>query len=50
MKTPLYLALLTLCAGCDNQPQAPTASENVQLNEAEDLLDDMADENDGKAS
>ena len=39
----IALMLLTLAA-CDNRPPAPTAEENRQLDEAESMLNDEAQE------
>lgn len=45
MKQILLLATL-LASGCnrEEQPQAPTQAETEQLNEAEDMLNDLANE------
>ena len=45
MKRTIFLTamLLTAC-NREEQPQAPTAEESDQLNEAEDMLNEMAKE------
>jgi len=43
MKREILLAALLLTAcNRDDQPQAPTAAESERLNEAEDMLNDLA--------
>ena len=43
MTKTLYLALMLFLAGCGEQrPPAPTAEQNDQLNEAEDMLNEEA--------
>ena len=44
MKHALLGATLLLCACRDERPQAPTEEQSQQLNEAEDLLDVLANE------
>ena len=47
MKTLLLLAALSV-AGCrDQQPPTPTSEESAQLNEAEDMLDDLGQNEEG---
>ncbi|MFL6754810.1 MAG: hypothetical protein ACJ8FI_08030 [Sphingomicrobium sp.] len=49
MKRLVTSALLILAA-CKNQhPPAPTAEQSSQLNEAEDMLNDMAKNEEGPA-
>ena len=40
----LPLALLAAACNREEQPQAPTAAESERLNEAEDMLNDLAKE------
>ena len=44
--TRLLLPLLLLASACnrEEQPEAPTAAESDRLNEAEDMLDSLANE------
>ena len=49
MKRLLTSALLILAACKDKQPPAPTAEQSSQLNEAEDMLNDMAKNEEGPA-
>ena len=46
MKPLLLASILFLTAAChrEEQPQAPTAAESDRLNEAEGMLNDMANE------
>jgi hypothetical protein len=45
----LFVAAL-LVAGCkDQRPPAPTAEQSAQLNEADDMLNDMARNEEGPA-
>jgi len=47
MKVAL-LGVLLLVAGCHrDEPPAPTAEQSDQLNQAEDMLNDMAQNEDG---
>jgi hypothetical protein len=42
---PIFLAALLLVPGCsDDKPAAPTAAESDQLNEADSMLDSLANE------
>jgi hypothetical protein len=43
----LYAAALTLGACRGDQPPAPTSQESAQLNEAEDMLNDLAHNEEG---
>jgi hypothetical protein len=44
----MLLSLLLLTAGCRrDQPPAPTSEESQQLNEAEDMLNAMAENEEG---
>lgn len=43
----LIIPLLLLLAACDKRPPAPNAAQNAQLDEAEAMLNDMGNENDG---
>jgi hypothetical protein len=49
MKKTILLALLVLAA-CDDRPPAPTAEQNDQLNDAEDMLDEEAAKEKGPAT
>ena len=49
MKPILFLAILVLGACKDNRPPAPTAEQSQQLNEAENMLDNMAANEEGPA-
>jgi len=49
VKTIIAFALLALSACRKDQPAAPTAEESVQLNEAEDMLNDVAANEKGPA-
>ena len=44
--TRIFLPILLLAAGCsrEEQPEAPTAAESDQLNDAETMLDELANE------
>jgi hypothetical protein len=42
MKRSLFIALLLLCGCHRGDPPAPTAEQSRQLNEAENMLNDMA--------
>jgi hypothetical protein len=46
MKSLLLASTLLLAAACnrDEQPQAPTAAESERLNDAEDMLNELAKE------
>jgi hypothetical protein len=45
---PALLALLLLAAACrKDEPLAPTAEQSQQLNQAEDMLNDMAQNEEG---
>jgi hypothetical protein len=46
------LPLLLLLAGCDREEKAqpPTPAESARLNEAEDMLNDLAKNEEGPAS
>jgi hypothetical protein len=44
VKKTLLLALLLICACRDQRPPAPTAEQNQQLNEADAMLNEMANE------
>jgi len=47
-KSLLFLAILF--AGCDRErPPAPTSEQSAQLDEAEDMLNDMAENEEGAA-
>ena len=44
----IIVCVLLLAAACkDQRPPAPTAEQSQQLNEAEDLLDNMASNEEG---
>jgi hypothetical protein len=44
----LFACALLLLAACrDDRPPAPTAEESAQLNQAEDMLNDMAQNEEG---
>jgi hypothetical protein len=46
----VVLTALLLCAACKNErPPAPSAEQSQQLNEAENLLDNMATNEEGPA-
>jgi hypothetical protein len=46
----LVTSVLLILAACKNeQPPAPTADQSSQLNEAEDMLNDMARNEEGPA-
>jgi hypothetical protein len=47
VKTIFACALLLLAACRDDRPPAPTAEESAQLNRAEDMLNDMAENEEG---
>jgi hypothetical protein len=44
VKKTLLLLLLLVCACRDQRPPAPTAEQNQQLNEADAMLNEMANE------
>jgi hypothetical protein len=47
---PLILCLIVLVSAChDHQPPAPSAEQSHQLNEAEDMLNNMAGNEEGPA-
>ena len=50
MKRMIFAALLL--AGCDREekPQPPTQAESARLDEAEDMLNDLAQNEEGPAS
>ena len=37
------ILLLLIFSGCERGPEAPTAAQNQQLNEMENMLDEEAD-------
>lgn len=41
--TRIAIALTLLLAACDRRPPAPSAAQNAQLDEAEALLNEMAE-------
>jgi len=45
----ILFAVLLLAACKDNRPPQPTAEQSQQLNEAEDMLDNMAANEEGPA-
>ena len=47
-----FLPLLLLVAGCNREekPEAPTPAESARLNEAEDMLNELARNEEGPAS
>ena len=45
----IFLALLILSACGKEQPAGPTAEQSAQLNEAEDMLNDVAANEEGPA-
>jgi hypothetical protein len=46
----LMAGVLLIIAGCrDERPPTPTAEQSAQLNEAEDMLNDMAHNEEGPA-
>jgi hypothetical protein len=46
MRVALFLGLVLTLAACrDDRTAAPTAEQNQQLNEAEELLNDQAEAN-----
>ena len=47
VKRLLFCALIVLAACNKDQPPAPTAEQSDQLNEAEDMLNDMAQNEEG---
>ena len=49
MKPVLFLAILMLAACKDNRPPQPTAEQSQQLNDAENMLDNMAANEEGPA-
>ena len=49
MKAIVLFAALVLCACRDQRPPAPTAEQSQQLNEAEDMLNNMAANEEGPA-
>ena len=44
MKKLIVCVLLTLAACKDRRPPAPTAEQSAQLNDAEDMLNNVANE------
>ena len=40
MKTPLFLLLPLILSGCGRDPGAPTAADNLQLDEAANMLNE----------
>lgn len=51
MRRALPLALLLIAAAChrEEKPEAPTPAEAARLNEAEDMLDNLAANEEGAA-
>jgi hypothetical protein len=50
MKHLIVIALLALVAAChDRRPPAPNAEQSAQLNDAEDMLNNMAVNEEGPA-
>jgi hypothetical protein len=49
MKRSLVCVLLLLAACKDNRPPSPTVQQSAQLNEAEDMLNEMANNEEGPA-
>ena len=49
MRTIFLAALLLAACNREERPEAPTAAESEQLNEAEDMLDDLAKNEEGPA-
>jgi len=47
VKNPFVCAFLLLAACHDDRPPAPTAEESAQLNQAEDMLNDVAQNEEG---
>ena len=47
VKNLVACALLLLAACKDDRPPAPTAEESAQLNQAEDMLNDLAQNEEG---
>jgi hypothetical protein len=48
MRIVLLLAIAVLASGCrDEQPPAPTSEQSDQLNEAEDMLNAVAQNREG---
>ena len=48
--TKYLIVALLLTAGCkDHRPPAPTAEQSRQLNDADDMLNSMADNEEGPA-
>ena len=45
----MFLLALMLCACRDQRPPAPTSEQSQQLNEAEDMLNDVATNEEGPA-
>ena len=45
----LFLSLMLLCGCREQRPPAPTSEQNQQLNEAEDMLNGMARNEEGPA-
>jgi hypothetical protein len=43
-KILLSASLLLACCGREEQPEAPTAAESERLNEAEEMLNELAKE------
>jgi hypothetical protein len=50
IKKILGLILIATATGCDrDRPPAPTTEQSAQLDEAEDMLNDMAENEEGAA-
>jgi hypothetical protein len=47
MKTLLCVSLLLLCSCRDQSPPAPTSEQSDQLNEAENMLNELATNEEG---
>jgi len=47
VKKLIVCAVLLACGCKDNRPPQPTAEQSAQLNEAEDMLNDMAENEEG---
>ena len=52
MPIRIYAVLVLMLAGCDRaeKPQAPTAAEVEQLNDADAMLDNLAANDEGPAT